>query len=298
MMNNSFLKFSVLFSLLVITLSSCKKEQANIPTQISVLTYNIAGLPDIISQSTPSLYTPFISKLVNDYDVVHVQEDFDFHDSLLLYNNHPYRTETMGTTTIGDGLNTLSRYPIKNFKRIKWTDCADTDCYTPKGFSYSQIEISAGVTIDFYNAHANAQSDSLSLNARRKNTVQLYNYIQEHSTGNAIILMGDFNSRYTRLNDTIRMMLDLGLKDVWVELIRGGDVPVKDGNSVNNCETMPRTRPDCERVDKIFYRSNDKIEIVPMSYQLDDERFYYQGNDTIPLSDHWPMFADFLIKAK
>jgi endonuclease/exonuclease/phosphatase family metal-dependent hydrolase len=278
----------------------CDKDEKDLPPpSISVLTYNIAGLPDAISGSTPSLYTPIISKLINEYDIVHVQEDFDYHDSLLLFNKHKYKTETMGTTTLGDGLNTLSNYPIKNFKRIKWNDCADFDCFTPKGFSYSQIELAEGVLIDFYNVHANAQSYEEALAARRKNIAQLCAYIDEHSAGKAVIVMGDMNCRYTRTGDSIRAILNLGFKDSWIELMRGGVLPTQDDNSLTNCNNkMPRNDADCEKVDKIFYRSNEQIELIPTYFQLDDARYYYENNDTLPLSDHWPLMTRFVIRVK
>ena len=41
-----------------------------------MLTYNVAVLPDSLSSSHPSEYTPQISPLLNAYDVVVVQEDF------------------------------------------------------------------------------------------------------------------------------------------------------------------------------------------------------------------------------
>jgi endonuclease/exonuclease/phosphatase family metal-dependent hydrolase len=280
--------------LLILSNAGCKKDK-NTEGTFTVLTYNIAGLPEGISGSHPATYTPIISGLINEYDIVHVQEDFDYHDSLLLHNTHPYRTETMGTTTVGDGLNTLSRFPIKNFQRIKWNDCTDFDCFTPKGFSYSQIEIEKGVFIDFYNVHAQAQSYEEALEKRRKNIAQLCAYINEHSAGKAVIIMGDMNCRYTRTGDTIRAILDIGFEDVWIKLKRNGAIPEQNGNSLTNC-TPDRSSANCEKVDKIFFRSNAQMELTALEYKLDDERYYYQGNDTLPLSDHWPLYAKFRFK--
>ncbi len=274
------------------------KDEGTQEGQFNVLSYNVAGLPEGISSSHPVLYTSSISKLISDYNIVHVQEDFCYHDSLLLFDRHMYRTETTGcvnaTQDGGDGLNTFSDFPIHNVLRFPWTDCTGWDCYTPKGFSYSQIEIVPGVLIDFYNIHCNAGSSTESLAARRKNIAQICSYIQTNSAGKAALVFGDFNSRYTREADTIRALLDLGFQDVWIKLVRDDDIPAL-GSSLGNCDS-PRTKPDCERVDKVFYRGNDKIEFTPTDYMLDDERFYYQGSDTLELSDHWPVFATFQYK--
>ena len=121
--------------------------------------------------------------------------------------------------------------------------------------------------------------------------------MNEHSEGRPVIIMGDFNSRYTREGDTIRALAEMGFKDIWVELSRGGSVPDLSSEKLDECDPN-RTNPDCERVDKIFYRSSGDVRITATSYQVDDSRFYYQDNDTLPLSDHWPLFADFTIELK
>ena len=75
---------------------ACKKDDNNkksLPTNslsFSVLTYNIAGLPQGISSSNPLKNTPYIGKLINDYDIVQVQEDFNYHELLIKNDNHPY----------------------------------------------------------------------------------------------------------------------------------------------------------------------------------------------------------------
>lgn len=289
--NSHSMNFCKLLIILLFFSPGCSDDKS-FDGEFTVLTYNVAGLPEGISGSHPELYTASISKLISDYNIVHVQEDFCYHDSLLLFDEHNYRTATTGCVPGGDGLNTFSDYGIYNLKRFAWTDCTGADCLTPKGFSYSQIEFTPGYVIDFYNVHANAGSSTESFAARRRNMAQICNYIQTNSAGNAVIVMGDFNSRFTREEDTIRAFLDLGFEDVWVKLICNDEVPAIDPNSLRSCDSV-RTNADCERVDKILYRSNGVIKLTPAEYLLDDERFYYQGNDTLPLSDHWPVFATF-----
>ena len=280
----------ILVFCVVTAVSSCKKEKQE-TGELILLTYNVAGLPQTISSSNPELYTSLISPLLNSFDIVHVQEDFCYHDSLLLYNKHPYKTEPNAVCVPGsDGLNTFSYYPISGLYREAWTSCTGADCYTPKGFSYSQIDIN-GVKVDFYNVHCNAGSSEESKKARRGNIRQLTDYIVNHSSGRAAVVMGDFNSRYTRDGDTIKALLDLGFTDAWIQLTRHGEIPQYGTASLTNCEPL-ETAADCEGVDKIFYRSNSEIEFILMEYKHgDDERFLYQGIDSLHLSDHVPTYC-------
>jgi hypothetical protein len=291
--NKNLLPLLTLLSALLLCFSACKKEKDE-ELSISVLSYNVAGLPEGISSSHPALYSSSISPLLNEYDLVHLQEDFCYHDSILLYNTHPFRTETLGCVPNGDGLNALSKYPISNVARFAWTNCTDPDCYTPKGFYYSQVSF-MGEPVDVYNVHCNAGGSDASMQARRGNIAQLCTHIALHSAGKPVLIIGDFNSRYTREGDTIRALLEMGFKDVWVELIRSGAVPELAPDKLDDCEPV-HTGANCERVDKFFYRSNSTLDITPLAYQVDDERFYYQGNDTLQLSDHWPVNVKYRLK--
>jgi hypothetical protein len=46
--------------------------------EFAVLAYNVAGLPQGISSSNPKRNLPLISPLLNAYDIVFTQEDFDW----------------------------------------------------------------------------------------------------------------------------------------------------------------------------------------------------------------------------
>lgn len=193
----------------------------------------------------------------------------------------------------GDGLNTLSNFPILNFKRISWGTCNGTDCLTPKGFSYSQILIN-GQKLDCYNVHCNAGSSTNDLKARSRNIVQLTQYINSHSKDRPCLVFGDLNSRYTREGDTIRAFFDLGFKDVWIEQIRLGEVPELGAPALLDC--TEKTSKICEVVDKVFYRSSDDFKLTPTYYQLDDPKYY--DSKGRPISDHNPTFVNFAISTK
>ena len=122
----------------------------------SVLSYNVAGLPEGLSSGTPKASTPIIGQRIRPYDVVHVQEDFNYHATLYANDTHPYRTPTSGGAAFGDGLNTLSHYPYTDLTHDDWNACNGTDCLTPKGFTWSRERFAEGVFVDFYNLHPNA----------------------------------------------------------------------------------------------------------------------------------------------
>lgn len=285
----------VLLLLLIALAICCTNEPAPISGQFTTLSYNVAGLPEGISSSHPALYSSHISPLLNEFDIVHVQEDFCYHDSLLLYNTHPYVTTPMPCVPDGDGLNTFADFPIHNLVRQAWVTCFGPDCLTPKGFSYSQIEIADGFFIDFYNVHCDAGSTDSDFTARRGNIRQLCNYMETHSQGQAVVVMGDFNSRYTREADTIRALQVLNFTDAWIQLIRNGNVP-SYGENLKDCEPL-ETGYDCEGIDKIFYRSSAQIKLLPVEFRRgDDDRFTYNGIDSLPLSDHVPLYCRFTYK--
>lgn len=135
----------------------------------TALTYNVAGLPELISGSNPSTNSPLISPLLNDYDLVLVQESWgdplaqrqtagvpagDLPPGLLGYHHliaaqadHPYRSEPalhpfglelrrglnglLGPTLFADGLNRLSRMPFGPIERVMWNTCHGSLLATP-----------------------------------------------------------------------------------------------------------------------------------------------------------------------
>ncbi|MFP3986331.1 jacalin-like lectin [Streptomyces sp. E11-3] len=255
-----------------------------------VLTYNIAGLPAGLGDSDPETNTPLIGQRLGPYDIVNVQEDFNYHAALYANDGHPHRTATSGGAGFGDGLNTLSGYPFEDFQRVRWKNCTNADCLTPKGFTLARVRLAEGVFVDLYNVHTNADVTDAALAARRANIVQLSDFIQANSAGNAVIVMGDTNTRYTRAGDNIRTLLDdNGLADPWVDLIRGGDIPAP-GSDTLGCDKAAPT-DDCEVVDKVLYRGSDLVHLTATRYENAWRSFL--RDDGEHLSDHYPHAVGF-----
>ncbi|MFD7276508.1 jacalin-like lectin [Streptomyces sp. NPDC059862] len=264
--------------------------QAATTGTFDVLTYNIAGLPLGLGDSDPETNTPLIGQRLGAYDIVNVQEDFNYHASLYANDTHPYRTATSGGAGFGDGLNTLSDHSFEDFQRVDWNDCTNADCLTPKGFTLARVRLAEGVFVDLYNVHTNADVTDAALAARRANIEQLSDFIQANSAGNAVIVMGDTNTRYTRTGDNIRTLVsENGLKDPWVDLVKGGTPPAQ-GSDALVCDAAAPTN-DCEVVDKVLYRGSDLVSLDATRYH--NEWASFLRSDGEHLSDHFPHTVGF-----
>lgn len=263
----------------------------------NILSYNVAGLPAILSSSDPTKNTGYISCLIRGYDVVQVQEDFNYHATLYdSCDNHLYRSPTSGGVPFGSGLNQLSNFSYTDFERVTWTNRVGPDALTPKGFTMARTWIAPGVAVDFYNLHAQAgQTDPFStaswdeaaLAASRSDINQLMAYINANSQGNAVVIFGDTNTRYTRAGQNMHDFLAAGFRDVWIDLVRDGVAPVNGTLPLTACAPN-YVSSQCEIVDKVLYRNNAFVTLTPTAYVMDDALFTNPETLT-PLSDHKPL---------
>jgi exonuclease III len=286
--------------------------------QLTTLTYNVRGLPPLVIEDRTAEIAA-IAPLLEDFhdaggvidgieSIVLLQELFyqNYYDTLTDAQTVSYAFKTAkdssGPSGIGDGLNMLSDFSFANFDRTQWTDCHGTggldgsDCDTNKGYSYARFAVGDGLHVDVYNLHADAGQDSSSQLARRNNIDQLISAINTRSpAGTAVIVMGDTNSLYTRSpDDNIDSLRSgPGLTDVWVELVNGGVVPAPGPEIESGCDTDP-SGPDCEMIDKVFYRSGDGVVVTPLEYSALKTEFSDAGGD---LSDHIPVAVLFDISA-
>ncbi|KAG6609038.1 L-ectoine synthase [Phytophthora cinnamomi] len=236
-----------------------------------------------------------MGKRISDWDIVNVQEDFNYHAFLYKENTQKYRSPTSGGVPIGSGLNTLSRLPFSTLgiERTQWTECSDdesSDCMTAKGFTLQAVQLADGVIVDVYNLHADAGTSKTDQKARASNLQQLGDYITKNSAGNAVIVMGDTNTRYTRSLDTIaEFVAGQNLTDAWVEYVRKGVAP-KKGIDAILCDATNMTNK-CEVVDKIMYRSGKYVSLKLDKWNNENEAFLDRNGTQ--LSDHPPISSTF-----
>jgi hypothetical protein len=125
---------------------------------------------------------------------------------------------------------------------------------------------------------------------------QVADYIDTWSTGNAVIVLGDTNTRYTRAADTaLRTALrsQVGLDDPWVQLQRDGVNPTAGADALL-CDN-PALNNECEIVDKILYRGSRILSLAASSFTYDGNNFLNTDpeHEGAILSDHNPILTSF-----
>jgi hypothetical protein len=238
--------------------------------RFSLLTYNVAGLPQLVSSSDPEVNVELISPLLNHYDLALVQEDFSYHSRLSAHALHAYRSEPMhqSLALVPDGLNWYSRYAFGWLHRVRWVQCngylgAASDCLADKGFSFSELTLASGVSVDVYNLHAEAGGSPLDIEVRRGNFEQLAAYIRTRSRHRPIIVAGDTNLRMSAARDveTLERFLEkTGLQDACRRFGCGE-----------------------ERLDRVFFASSQQIQLDVLGWWTDRRFVDVHG---APLSDH------------
>jgi hypothetical protein len=278
--------------------------------ELIALTYNVAGLPEGISGSNPSVNTPLISPLLNDYDLVLVQEDWlapdpnpfegvldVYHDLLAADALHPYQSEPaelpLGTdpsrtdAMLSDGLNRFSNFPFGEVTRVAWTGCfggldtsdgGSADCLAFKGFSVASHVLADSVQVDVYNLHGEAGRTDRDQALSAADFEQLAAFVNSESSGRAIILGGDTNLHTSDGHPDAHGNADT---QIWDDFKRATGL-------IDVCEVVS----SCENsIDKFAFRSNDAITIEPISHRLERDKFV--DHDGAPLSDHEPLAVGF-----
>ncbi|MCG8607271.1 hypothetical protein MJD09_20090 [bacterium] len=238
--------------------------------EFSLLTYNVAGLPQGVSPSNPEKNIPLMSPLLNNFDVVLVQEDFFYHDELKSETIHTFKSESKAIPsqfTSGDGLNRFSALPFRSFFRQPWDTCSNAsgnDCLAAKGFSVAETEITPGIFVDIYNLYMDAGGQSDDISARRSQVSQLLIMMNSRSVGKAVILAGDLNLNLVERAD------DVGIFQTLVD----------DAGLTDACQSLSCSR---ELVDKVLFRSSSSVRIKAISWQTDSR---FVDEDGMALSDH------------
>jgi hypothetical protein len=281
------------------------------PGEFSLLSYNVAGLPQEVSSENPTEHIPLISPLLNAYDVVLTQEDFDwwvpaaglldfanYHTRLRAEATHPYRSarhpgpEAVGIDPasrpllVGDGIGFLSRYPLLNERHGAWWGCfggiipdgGAADCLAMKGFRAMTMVLGDGSEVDVYNLHAEAGGTPSDQALQEENYEQLAQAVEQWSPGRAVIVAGDTNlhiGNHPNGGDGADAV-------IWQNFL--ARLGLSDVCAELSC-------PEPTQIDKAAYRSGDGVDLTPLSHAYHRERFTSpQGN---PLSDHPPLVVEF-----
>ncbi len=272
--------------------------------EILALSYNVAGLPEILSGSRPAEFTPQIGPLLNDYEMVLMQETWRtpdpnslaplrvYHEILEEASEHEYRSEPkplpLGSdpsrpeALVSDGLNRFSDVPFEPVERMAWNECfggADQsdggsgDCLSQKGFSVATSTLAEGVVVDVYNLHLEAGGTEEDQRISRGQAEQLAEFVVQHSAGRPIIMGGDFNLHTDpeRTDDP---------DEAWdLESFR---IILEEAGLTDVCAALDCPEPG--RIDKFLFRSTDEVTIEPLDWTFETDVFVTADGE--PLSDH------------
>lgn len=256
---------------------------------VKMVNYNIGGLPWMTSAAKQTRNAEFIVE--NGYDIVAVQEDFNYHSTfaggLTGYN---YMSNYTGGIPSGDGLNIFTKnMPIYNETRVTWEKAFGVidhgaDEMTPKGFVYSVIDIGNGIYVDFYNHHADAYGDDGSEQARDVQFRQLADYINENYKKNnrPVIVTGDFNV-YMHTHEANSDMYGIfikecGFKDAWVEVRNDSDYY----NMHKWFESGLKAWGNWDSVERFFYKGCDGVGVIAKDFNFIE----VLNSNGKPASDH------------
>lgn len=254
----------------------------------------------------------------SEWDFIGFQEDFEYHSQLIgsmgMYQFGKYRG-TVGLSNLAfkadtDGLGFASLSSTNSWTAETFVEFTDAygnlfdgaNTSIKKGFRYYLVTMKDGVQIDVYVTHMNSGSSDNHINARASQFQQMAEYINEHRSGRPIVIMGDFNARYTRDDyetnfwNVLDADLAANLHDPWADLIWDGYYPsygtpswvVSDkydpSNTVGDLEFGEQ---DGEVVDKILYINDPQSDVRIWA------KSYERAMEYKDLADHTPVVVEF-----
>ena len=241
----------------------------------TLLTYNVAGLPQGISASKPLRNMPQIGRRLRDFDLVLLQEDFVYHHLLAIRAGHPYRSKPLRRSLrFSDGLSRFSMLPFEEPHRERWAACSGVlnhrhDCLADKGFSVAVHELAPGVPVYVYNLHLDAGRHGEDVAARAAQVEQLLAHLRSRPASVPVIVAGDTNLDGSAADQRVldRLLSEGGLQDA--------------------CRAV-----GCRRalIDRVLFRSGDVVRLRALAWEI--ARGFVDSNER-PLSDHPPVTVRF-----
>ena len=277
------------------------------PFEFTTLSYNVAGLPQEISKANPKAHLPLISPLLNAYDVVLTQEDFDwwtplaglldfrnYHARLRADATHPYRTDVhpgpaaVGVSPqarpllVGDGIGIMARFPLTGEDHLAWSKCngdaffGAADCLAMKGARVVTMTLGDGRQVDVYSLHAEAGSGARDQELQALDFDELARFIAARGPDRAVILGGDTNLHIVDGRDEPNTgAVD---REIWHRFL-------SDTGLSDVCVEL-----DCDEpasIDKFAYRDSSTVDLSALEIDFPRERFTSPAGED--LSDHPPV---------
>ncbi|HWJ97687.1 MAG TPA: hypothetical protein VNQ33_05965 [Acidimicrobiales bacterium] len=280
-----------------------------------LLTYNVQGLPVEISEGRPDLNLPSISPLLNDYDLVLTQEDYDwwkpeglasgfdfvnYHGRLRAKATHEYQSpqhpgpEAVGVDLaerpdleLGDGLGILANVDVEGDERVPWTGCfggfsqddgGKADCLAMKGFQVTTLTLANGAPVHVYNLNAESGTNPKDQQLQAADFEQLAEHIAHHAQGKAVIVAGHTNLALDDADPASGRGQD---RRIWEHFLE--QAGLTDACEAGTCDDAV--------IDRVVYRSGGGVELSASSQVDRSDRFVDDAGE--PLSGFPPLEVAF-----
>lgn len=242
---------------------------------LTFLTYNVHGLPPVITGDDTTARMTAIGPLLNGFDIAGIQEDFlpENHAILEAAAAHSleiwFSDKDVDTRVYGPGLGLFANLVEVERYQEHYTACngivdAGSDCLAAKGFLMVRVAISEGLEVDLYDTHLDAGGGSADDAAREVQVDQLIASMTTRSAGRAVVFMGDTNLSQDDPDEgplLLRFLDEAGLSD--------------------SCEAIGC--PESNHIDRILFRSSDEVSLAVESWTNEPG---FVDSESVPLSDH------------
>jgi len=265
--------------MLLFILACSEVPEEALPTSgaMSVLTYNVHGLPSAITGDDTPARIEAIAPLLDGFDIVGLQEDFDDanHEMLAAASDHETQVRFSDLVSddryYGSGLSVFASFPLIETHHVHFTDCSgivdgSSDCLASKGFQVIRLQLGAG-ELDVYNTHMEAGGGAEDNAARESNVLQLIDALQNYSADRAVLFVGDTNLH--------------GGDPVDQPLV---DQLLEEGQLTESCDVV--SCPEPGRIDRIFIRNASTVTLTVVDWAVEAG---FEDAAGVALSDHDPI---------
>ena len=276
----AFLKFCVVFcGFCSLFGQGALSDEAPSKGTLSILSYNVAGIHNVLSPLKNRKNMRTIGEKINQFDIALLQENFSYHSLLMEAVSFPFWNKSDFKGVLGNGLMRLSKTPFHNFEAFIWPTCSgvlrnDSDCLAKKGFTFSRHEVSPEVFIDIYNIHADAGRSDSDKSVRFEQFKFLAETIKKKSKGNAVIVGGDWNLLHDDEDDQLVFYLFL-----------------QKAKMRYMCKDLICSQEKQGVLDRFTFRNGEDVSLNLRELSLPYKFDFYDEKER-PLSDHDPLVIE------
>ncbi|MCB9665820.1 MAG: endonuclease/exonuclease/phosphatase family protein [Alphaproteobacteria bacterium] len=266
----------------LLLLAACGQEPTEAlpePEPFTVLTYNVHGLPDMITAGDHTLpigeRMARIAPLLAPFDLVGLQEDFDAaqHATLVGEADHPVRhwfdARVAPERAYGSGLAQLTRLGTEvDYEEVFYEAChglvdAASDCLASKGLQVLTLDLGGDARLTWLNTHHEAGGGSTDEEVREGQVDQVLALLAALPENHAVVFTGDFNLSRRDPPDVVQLdrYVDAGLR--------------------NACDEVDCPEP--ERIDMVWVRDGTSMSLQVEDWAVQEQLVDETGE---ALSDH------------